>query len=41
VSYADRKNIDDILHATKAGGHGLRSLIHALAQSPLFQPKSL
>ena len=41
VSYADRKTIDDILHATKAGGHGLRSLIHALAQSPLFQPKSL
>jgi hypothetical protein len=40
VSYADRKTIDDILNATKTGGHGLRSLIHALAQSSLFKPNS-
>jgi mono/diheme cytochrome c family protein len=36
VSFADRAEIRRIVTQTKANGYGLRSLLHALAQSPLF-----
>ncbi|MFZ4767976.1 MAG: DUF1585 domain-containing protein, partial [Roseimicrobium sp.] len=36
VSYADRAGIRRIVESTKSRGHGLRSLIHALAQSGIF-----
>jgi len=38
VNYADRAEIRRIVEQTKADHYGLRSLIHALAQSPLFLP---
>ncbi len=38
-SFADRAEIDRIVAATAAGGHGLRSLLHAIAASPLFTEK--
>jgi mono/diheme cytochrome c family protein len=40
ISYADRAEIRRIVAQTKANGYGLRSLLHALAQSPLFLPTS-
>lgn len=40
ISFADRAEIRRIVEQTKANGYGLRSLLHALAQSPLFLPKS-
>lgn len=40
VSYTDRAEIRRIVESTKASGHGLRSLIHALAQSRMFTPKA-
>jgi hypothetical protein len=36
VSFADRAEIRRIVAQTKDGGFGIRSLIHGLAQSPLF-----
>jgi hypothetical protein len=36
VGFADRAEIRRIVAQTKDSGYGLRSLIHALAQSPLF-----
>ena len=36
ISYADRAEIRRIVAQTKTNGYGLRSLLHALAQSPLF-----
>lgn len=38
VNYADRAEIRRIVEQTKTNHYGLRSLIHALAQSPLFLP---
>jgi hypothetical protein len=38
VGYADRAEIAKIVERTKAGGHGLRAMIHELAASPLFHP---
>jgi hypothetical protein len=38
-SYADRRDIDAIVGATTTGGHGIRSLIHAVAKSRLFLDK--
>ncbi len=38
-SYADRREIDQIVAATATAGHGIRSLMQALAQSPLFLNK--
>ncbi|MFN0075577.1 MAG: DUF1592 domain-containing protein [Prosthecobacter sp.] len=38
-SYSDRNEIERILSETKAGKFGLRSLIHTMAESPLFQNK--
>ena len=40
ISYADRAEIRRIVEQTKSNGYGLRSLLHALAQSPLFLPPS-
>jgi hypothetical protein len=36
VSFADRAEIRRIVESTKKSGHGLRSLIHALAANPIF-----
>ena len=36
VSFADRAEIRRIVESTKSSGHGLRSLIHALAANPIF-----
>jgi len=36
ISFADHAAVDQILKKTKAGKHGLRSLIHELIQSKLF-----
>ena len=38
VSYADRAEIARIVESTAAKQHGVRSLIHALAESILFTP---
>lgn len=38
VNYSDRSEIQSIVDGTKTTGYGLRSMIHALALSPLFQP---
>ena len=40
VGYADRAEIRRIVDSAKDRGYGIRSLIHALAQSPLFLPSS-
>jgi hypothetical protein len=36
LTYSDRREIERIVENTKAKGYGLRSLIHALAESPIF-----
>jgi len=36
LTYSDRREIERIVESTKANGYGLRSLIHALAGSPIF-----
>lgn len=36
VTFADRTEIHRIVESTKKSGHGLRSLIHALAENPIF-----
>ena len=36
ASFADRAEIRRIVESTKSGGHGLRSLIQALAESEIF-----
>jgi hypothetical protein len=36
VAFADRAEIRRIVENTKSSGHGLRSLIHALAANPIF-----
>jgi len=38
-SYADRRAIDRLLAQTRASGHGVRSLIHAIAQCDIVQNK--
>ncbi|WP_206292618.1 DUF1592 domain-containing protein [Humisphaera borealis] len=37
--YADRREVDRILSETKAQQYGIRSLVHAVSQSRLFQHK--
>lgn len=37
--YADRREIERILDATRPHKHGIRSIVHAIAASPLFYPK--
>ena len=39
VSLADREEMEAILDRAEPGGYGLRTLIHELVQSPLFQQK--
>ena len=41
VSFADRAEIHRIVESTKRSKHGLRSLIHALAESEIFQTQKL
>jgi mono/diheme cytochrome c family protein len=38
VRYSDRREIARLVESCKSSGYGLRSLIHALAESPLFTP---
>ncbi len=39
IDFADRAVIEQIVRDTKASNHGLRSLLHAVVQSPLFLEK--
>ena len=39
VSFADRAEVEQILDATADSGYGVRSLITAVVQSPLFTIK--
>ena len=39
VGFADRDEVDAILEQTKASEYGVRSIIHAIVQSPLFRRK--
>jgi hypothetical protein len=39
VRFGDRAAVEDILRVTAPGGHGVRSLVHALVQSELFRSK--
>lgn len=39
VSFADRDSVSAIVTKTKQGGGGLRTLIHEVVQSPVFQTK--
>lgn len=38
-TFADRKSLDAIVTATKSSNYGVRSLVHEVVQSPLFQNK--
>ena len=39
ISFADRSAIDDLMQTVKQKGGGLRTLVHEVVQSPLFQSK--
>jgi hypothetical protein len=39
IGFSDRRALDDILAATRPSGYGVRHLIHAIVQNPLFQSK--
>jgi hypothetical protein len=39
ISFADRAAIDDIVKRAVADNYGLRSIVHAVAQSPIFLTK--
>ncbi len=39
IGFSDRRALDDILAATRPSGYGVRNLIHAIVQNPLFQAK--
>ena len=39
VSFADRTHVERILDQTESSHFGVRSLIHAITESPLFQEK--
>ena len=39
VRFSDRAAIEKILERTRAGGHGVRALVHAIVQSELFLNK--
>ena len=39
VSFADRPAVDEIARKTKEQGGGLRTLVHQIVESPLFQSK--
>jgi hypothetical protein len=37
--FADRETVEAILAATRSGGYGMRSLVHAIVQSEVFRTK--
>lgn len=39
VGFADQALVDEMMEELSAGGYGLRSMIHAIVQSPLFLEK--
>jgi hypothetical protein len=39
IQFADREVVEEIVDETAAGGHGVRSLVHAVVQSRLFTHK--
>jgi len=39
VGFSDRDEVDAILEKTKESEYGVRSIIHAIVQSPLFLRK--
>jgi hypothetical protein len=39
VRFSERPQVENILDATRARGHGIRSLVHAVVQSELFLTK--
>jgi hypothetical protein len=39
MSFCDRSEIDQLVTRSKAKGHGLRDLIHAVVQSEIFKIK--
>jgi hypothetical protein len=39
VRFSDRERMEEILRRTKARGHGLRTMIHEIVQSDMFQMK--
>jgi hypothetical protein len=39
VRFSDREEVENILAAAKARRYGVRSLVHAIVQSELFQSK--
>jgi hypothetical protein len=39
MSFSDRSEIDKLVTRSKAKGHGLRDLIHAVVQSEIFKIK--
>ena len=39
VSFADRDAVEGILDACEPSGYGVRDLLHAVVQSPLFRNK--
>ncbi len=39
MDFSDRGEIDKLVAASKAKGHGMRDLIHAVVQSPIFRSK--
>ena len=39
VRFTDRAEVEAMLARTRAGGHGVRSLLHAVVQSRLFRHK--
>jgi hypothetical protein len=39
IGFADRKRVEEILQATRSSRHGVRSIVHGIVQSSLFQSK--
>lgn len=39
VGFVDRKHVDEILERSRASGYGVRSIVHGIVQSELFQFK--
>jgi hypothetical protein len=39
VHFSEQGNLDDLVARTRASGHGIRSLVHAVVQSDLFRQR--
>jgi hypothetical protein len=39
VRFSDRRQIEQIVDATRTSGYGVRAMIHAVVQSELFRDK--